>query len=187
MKLLRTFCLIAAATMSVAMITSCQNETLDLENASNSQILRRMNQQNREVPMEGDIEFMILTPNGLAEVGWKSFTMSAKEDGDFKDLDGTSFFSVTSSGRYANDMFSIMVHSQNLSKSQPGDKLDLKRVSCGNFLSSNSDITFATFEGGDIYVKNISDATITLRFVKIKGSNALGDLYFNGDLAFDIE
>ncbi|MCQ2174986.1 MAG: hypothetical protein MJY80_01330 [Bacteroidales bacterium] len=186
MKTLRVFSMLAAAVLSMTMISSC-NHDLDPDDASNSEVIRRMNQMNRSVSMDGDIEFQILTPNGLVGVGWKSFTMSAKEDGDFKDLDGTSFFSVISSGRYANDMFSIMAYSQNLSKSQPGDKLDLKRVSCGNFLSSNIDIAFATFEGGDIYVKNISDATITLRFVKIKGSNALGDFYFNGDLAFDIE
>lgn len=187
MKTLRIFSMLAAALLSMTMVSSC-NHDLDLDDdASKSEVLRRMNQINRSVSMDGDIEFQILTPNGLAGVGYKAFYMSVQEGGDFKDLDGTSFFSVTAAGRYANDMFSIMVHCQNLSKSLPGEKLNLMRVSCGNFASSNSDIAFGTYEGGDIYVKAITDTTITLRFIKVKTKNGLGETYFNGDLTFDIE
>lgn len=185
--MLRTLSMLAAAVLTMAMFSSC-SQNLDLsDDSSYSEVLRKMNQLNRDTSIDGDIEFMILTPNGLRGVGYKSFTMSTKEDANYPELNGTSFFAVTAEGRYANEMFSIMAHSQNLSKSKPGDKLDLKRVSCGNFASSNSDIAFGTYEGGDIYVKNISDTSITLRFAKVKTRNALGKTYFNGDLTFDIE
>ncbi|MDO5321979.1 MAG: hypothetical protein Q4F39_06300 [Bacteroidia bacterium] len=186
MKIIPFASLLGTVLISMMMIMSCQVE-FDPDDTSNAQILRQMNQQTRAASMNDDIEFIILTPNGLAEVGYKNFAMSAEEGDAYKELDGTSFFAVTSAGRYANDMFSIMVHSQNLSKSQSGDKLVLKKVSCGNFASNNSDIAFGTFEGGDIFVKNISDTTITLRFVKVKTRNGLGDTYFNGDLTFDIQ
>ncbi|MDO5442786.1 MAG: hypothetical protein Q4G10_03875 [Bacteroidia bacterium] len=185
MKTLRLAVLLGAIAVSMTITSSCLNQLY--EDSSQKEYIIRMDQLNNNTSLDGDIEFMILTPNGLAEVGYKSFTMTAKEEGDFKDLDGTSFFSVTSAGRYANELFSIMVHSQNLSKCQTGDKLDLKRVSCGNLASSNSEIAFGTFVGGDIYVKNISDNTISLRFVKVNTRNGLGDTYFNGDLTFDIE
>lgn len=186
--MLRIFTLLASAVLSMTLITSC-NHDLDLsdDSFSYSEVLRMMNKKNKSVSIDGDIEFQILTPNGLAEVAYKSFIMSAKEEGDFMKLNGNSFFSVTSDGRYANDIVSIMGYADNLSASKSGDKLHLTRVTCGNMLSSNSDVAFATFEGGDIYVKNISDTAITLRFAKVKTKNALGDSYFNGDLTFDIE
>ncbi len=186
MKLFRSLIILAAAVLSMAMFSSCNQNLYLSDDSSYSDILRKMNEMNRDISIDGDIEFMILTPNGLAEVNYKNFTMSVREDGEYKELDGTSFFFVTSEGRYANDIVSIMGNSQNLSISLPGDKLNLKRVTCGNLLSSNSEIAFASYEGGDIYVKNISDTVITLRFVKVKTRNALGDTYFNGDLSFDI-
>lgn len=185
--MLRTLSMLAAAVLTMAMFSSC-SQNLDLsDDSSYSEVLRKMNQLNRDTSIDGDIEFMILTPNGLAEVAYKNFTMSAREDGEYKELDGTSYFFITSGGRYANDIVTISGYSQNLGKSLPGDKLNLKRVTCGNMLSSNSDIAFASYEGGDIYVKNISDTSITLRFAKVKIKNALGKTYFNGDLTFDIE
>ena len=185
--MLRRICMLAVAALSVVSISSC-NKDLELDDdSSNSEILRKMTKDNRTVSIDGDIEFQILTPNGLRGVGYKSFTMSAKEDANYPELNGTSFFAVTAEGRYANEMFSIMAHSQNLSKSKPGDKLDLKRVSCGNFASNNSEIAFGSFEGGDIYVKSLTETSITLRFVKVKTKNGLGKAYFNGDLTFDID
>lgn len=188
MKILRIFRLLASTVLSMTLIASC-NQNLDLsdDSFSYSEVLRMMNKKNKTVSLDGDIEFQILTPNGLAGVAYKNFIMSANEEGDFMTLDGKSYFSVTSEGRYANDIVSIMGYADNLSASKPGDKLNLQRVTCGNMLSNNSDIAFATFEGGDIYVKNISDTAITLRFAKVKTNNALGDSYFNGDLTFDIE
>lgn len=185
MKMLRELSFLAAAVLSITLISSCNN-TIDQDDL-NAQILLEMGEMNRAISIDGDIQFMILTPGGLTEVGYKSFKMSCEEDPTYPELNGTSFFAVTTAGRNANEIASIMGHSQNLSKSLPGDKLNLIRVICGNMLSNNSDIAFASYEGGDIYVKSISDTSITLRFVKVKITNALGDFYFNGDLSFDIE
>ena len=186
MKILRIFSLLASAALSMTLISSC-SQNLDLSDApSYSEVLRMMSNANKTVSINGDIEFQILTPNGLAGVAYKNFIMSAKEEGDFMTLDGKSFFSVTSEGRYANDIVSIMGYADNLSAGKPGDRLNLSRITCGNMLSSDSSIAFATYESGDIYVKDITDTTITLRFAKVKIKNALGDSYFNGDLTFDI-
>lgn len=186
--MLRIFSLLASAVLSMTLIASC-NHDLDQsdDSFSYSEVLRMMNKSNKSVSITGNIEFQILTPNGLAGVAYKNFIMSAKEEGEFSELNDNSFFAVTSEGRYANDIVSIMGYADNLSDSKPGAKLHLNRVTCGNMLSSNSDIAFATFEGGDIYVKDITDTTITLRFAKVKIKNALGDSYFNGDLTFDIK
>lgn len=186
MKTLHFASLLGAAMISMMVITSCQQE-LDLEKASTAQILQRIDQKNSEVPMSGDIEFMILTPNGLAEVAYKSFTMSVGEEPVYKELTGKSFLSITSTGRYADDIISFMAFFQNLSESTPGEKLILERVSFGNFLSNDSSKAFGEYKKGDIYLKDITDSSITLRFSKVKGSNALGDYYFNGDITFDLE
>lgn len=186
MKVLRTLGMLAAAVLFMTLIPSC-NHDLDDDSSYYSEVLRTMSENNKSVSMDGVIDFQILTPKGLTGVAYKSFYMSVKEGGDFKNLDGTSFFAVTSDGRYATEIVTIMAYAESLKGSKPGDMLNLLRVSCGNMLSNSFDIAFATYEGGDIYVKDISNTTITLRFVQVKIHNALGDTYFNGDLTFDIE
>lgn len=188
MKVLRTLGMLASAVLFMTLIPSCNHDLdPDDDSSSYSEVLRTMSENNKSVSMDGVIDFQILTPKGLTGVAYKSFYMSVTEGGDFYNLDGTSFFSVTSDGRYANEIVTIMAHAGCLKNSKPGDMLNLLRVSCGNMLSNSSDIAFATYEGGDIYVKDISNTTITLRFVQVKIHNALGDTYFNGDLTFDIE
>lgn len=183
MKFLRSISLLAVTVLSLGFISSC-NENLD----SDDKVIREKGKIINDVSIiEGNIEFAILTPDGPSATAYKSFIMSVKEDGEYDNLNGKSFFAITSAGKYADEIFSLMGYSQNLSRSIPGDKLNLERVAGGNFLSNNSGIAFASYEGGDIYVKNISDTSITLRFIEVKITNALGDCYFNGDLAFDIE
>lgn len=188
MKVLRAFGLLAVTVLSFGFISSC-NENLDPDgNTSNSEVVRGNGKIVNDVSIiDGNIEFMIQTPDGLSAVAYKSFIMTVKEYGEYENLNGKSFFAITSAGKYADEIFSLMGFSQNLSKSIPGDKLNLERVSGGNFLSNNSGIAFASYEGGDIYVKSISDTSITLRFIEVKTTNDLGDCYFNGDLTFDIE
>lgn len=187
MRFLHSISLLAAAVLSLTFLSSCNENLEPDDNTPNNKIIRVMNRMNKDISIDGDIEFMILTPSGLTGVAYKNFIMSSIESGEYDDLNGKSFFAVTSAGKYANDIVTIMGYSQNLSKSLPGDKLNLERVTSGNMLSSNSNIAFARYEGGDIYVKSISDTSIILRFVKVRVNNALGDYIFNGDLTFDIE
>lgn len=185
MKMLRTISMMIAAIMTMASISSCQGN-LDLEDASNDQILHRMNQLNLTSSLHDDIEFMILTPKGLAEVGLKDFVLSTGPDLNYPELENGSFFAVTSSGRYADEIVSIMAHTQNIEKCKPGDKLDLKKVSFGCMLSNDSANFIEAIDKGKVVLKSINSTSVTLRFVKVKGSLKFGDYYFNGDITFDI-
>lgn len=185
MKSLRTISMLAAAVLSMTLMPSCL-ENLDPENSAQSQILHEMSLLNSSCSINDDIEFMYLTPYGLGSVKGKHFVMSAEENEEYKELNGKSFFALFATGEQAYTECTLCAYSQNLSKSRPGEKLSLKRVSFGCMYSSSADYAFGEYKGGDIYVKSVTDSLITLRFAKVKTYNALGNFYYNGDLTFKI-
>lgn len=185
MKILRFTSFVAAAALSMMLMASCQ-EGNGMDDDAQKEIISQMDALNLNSSMSDNIEFMFLTPDGLSEIGTKNFILSTDLDANYPELEGKSYIWMTTSGRMYDELITLSAYFQNISEAVPGDKLNLCRTFFGALLSSNSG-NFTDQIQGDIFVKSITDKTVTLRFAKVQASIDLGKYYINGDLTFDIE
>lgn len=184
MKISRIISLFLVPLAVSVFLASCQSfDTEDVQSA----VTKQMDEVNRHASLDDDIEFVFLTPNfGVMNVGWKQFVETCESDPNYPEIKGTSFFFLSTDGKMCDDCISLSMHFQNIRKLAPGDKLRPVYTSFSAFFSSYSENHTKNVDGS-IIVKEVTDKTVTLRFVKLRAKIAYGDYYINGDLEFDIE
>lgn len=149
------------------------------------EVVKEMERVNSEVSLEGNIDFMFLGPDGPMEIRTKSCEKNISNEQIYPELNGMSYLFFQTKGHYADEILSLFVYFQNLDHCSVGTEIVPVRVSFGAFLSNDS-FNFTDSIDGRIVVKSIDGNHITLRFIKVIGSIALGDYIMNGDITFDI-
>lgn len=177
--------ILIAASAIIMTISSCKLEEPIYSTRSNEELIEQMDEMNSEVSLEGDIDFMFLGPDGPMEIKTKNCEKNISNEQIYPELNGMSYLSFQTKGHYADEILSLSLFFQNLDKCMVGTEIVPVRVSFGAFLSNNS-FNFTDRIDGKIVVKAIDEKQITLRFIKVIGSIALGDYIMNGDITFDI-
>lgn len=183
MKIARIISIAVAASALIFTCTACQKE--DNPASSYKETVRMMDELNATKSIDEDIDFMFLGPDGLLETGYKSFLKSISDETLYPELNGKSYFFLSTIGRYANEILSLSVYFQELDKCGAGTMIEPVCVSFGAMCSNDSG-NFTDRYSGKIIVKELTDKQITLRFVKVKGSITFGEFILNGDMTFDI-
>ncbi len=185
MKLTRIASILITVSAIILTLSSCGLEE-PTPSVSYDEMIKEMERVNTETPLEGNIGFMFLRSDGRQmEIRTKSCEKNISNEQIYPELNGMSYLFFQTKGHYADEILSLSLFFQELDKCSVGTEIKPVRVNFGAFLSNNS-FNFTDRIDGKIVVKAIDEKQITLRFIKVIGSIALGDYIMNGDITLDI-
>ena len=184
MKITRIASILITASAIAFTLSSCKLDD-PTPSFTYDELVKEMERVNSEVSLEGNIDFMFLGPDGPMEIRTKSGEKNISNEQIYPELNGMSYLFFQTKGHYADEILSLSLYFQEFDKCSVGTEIKPVRVNFGAFLSNNS-FNFTDRIDGKIVVKAIDEKQITLRFIKVIGSIALGDYIMNGDITFDI-